>query len=103
MGWFSRKPDPVDDLCRLLVERPWEWSGWKPDRDGGGNAYLRHVSGVALSWQNDWHFPKAWVSVGGQWAAVDWSQARRLIAAVAAMAVERVKDGELAYAREAAS
>jgi hypothetical protein len=103
VGWFSRKPDPVDDLCRLLVERPWEWSGWKPDRDGGSIAYLRHVSGVALSWHNDRYIPTAWVSVGGQWAAVSESQARRLIAAVVAAAVERAKDGELAYAREVSS
>lgn len=53
MGWFSRsepKPDPIGDICRLLVEKAWEWT---PGNTGKPSApKLSHISGVWLAWDN---------------------------------------------------
>jgi len=60
MGWpWERRRRPaedavVDELCRLLRDRPWEWAASvrKPSQRLAGVAWdvLRHVSGVAIVW-----------------------------------------------------
>lgn len=40
--------DPVGAICRLLVDRWWEWA---PGQTEDGGAQLAHTSGVCLSWE----------------------------------------------------
>lgn len=64
MGWFSkRESDPIGDICRLLVEKPWEW-------EGAGGGALRHLSGVGIGWQNALRDPRYPLTEGAYRAAV---------------------------------
>lgn len=59
MKWFSKreaKPDPIGDICRLLVEKAWEWT---PGRMPSAKLFARasptltHLSGVFVAWDHE--------------------------------------------------
>lgn len=76
MGWFwgnrEPRPDPVGDLCRLLVERPWEWEAFEPPDGYNG---MRHVpSDVEVMWGSTrGRYPQRFVTLklNGQLISVD--------------------------------
>jgi hypothetical protein len=90
----------IDDLCRLLADRPWEWRGYEvpeeqqsSDPDDGHIFGLRHASGVELQWSNptpDANWWAAWVVVEGQEVKFGDEESRRVCRAVASVGVARV-------------
>lgn len=90
------KPDPVGDICRLLVERPWEWVvSTQPDRSKNqmGRPVLTHVSGVYRIYENDRtrSTPSVWLALGGTTAMpTDFPDAERLYRAILGNAAARV-------------
>lgn len=101
MGWIRRAAkadDPIGDLCRLLADRPWEWSA--PDYvddgtgdDAPGENNLDHASGVSLSWREDFvgDYAGVWLApTGAEWVKVPPADWPRVFAAIRACAVARV-------------
>jgi hypothetical protein len=98
MGWFSRKQktseaDPVGELCRLLVERPWEWE----DATRAEIAVLTHVSGASVAWRAKYPFGgddyDVFLSPKAGAVAILRRDVARVMAALRASAVARVKSG----------
>ncbi len=108
MWGFSRraKPDALDAItlmCKLLVERPWEWViSAQPTKPNGeiGNPIIKHISGVFLIYANSVSgtHPLVWLSLGGPTAVrVSGSDSDRLYAAILGCAAARVARPRCAY------
>lgn len=91
--WGKSKPDPVGDLCRLLVERPWEW---ETNDDAEDSNVLSHPSGVSVSWLNNEYRssgkygPEVWLVIGRESVRLSNDDADRVAAAITGSAVARV-------------
>jgi hypothetical protein len=91
-GWREPKPDPIGDLCRLLVGRSWEWEPVDDDEDSN---VVRHPSGVTVRWINNEYRsygkfgPEVWLTIGRETVALSHADADRVAAAVVDCAVAR--------------
>lgn len=103
MNWFKRKlpalhSDPIGGICRLLVERPWEWTAAEstPNDDSAVGPELTHVSGVSLIWDFDVTLDRAevWMSCASGKNALSIQQpradAQRLFKAIQGHAAAKV-------------
>jgi hypothetical protein len=87
----TAREGPIDRLCGLLADRPWEWTG--KARPDSGASELCHTSGVWIQyeWDEEEECANVWVGhPGGDAQEVPYYDAAKLYGAVLACAVGRV-------------
>ncbi len=97
MLWFTREttsptPDPIERICRLMSDRPFEWSAGK-DEKKPSDRVLVHTSNVRVSWREMYsEDTRVWLAIDEQYIEInDWKSVSRLIGAIKNCAASRVE------------